>query len=584
MRTAKRAVPSALIASAFVLLTACAARAAERGPVGYWKLLGDCQDHSGHGRHGTNHGVDLDGGAFDGRGSYVEVPDAPALRFGKGALSVSAWVHTEAGLDDVRGDVLGKFDAGRRQGFTLTLGASAAGYNSTGDARHVHFGLDDGTTGAWADCGRPGGKAHSSDALTVFQGDLYAGTTDGPGEEDWAHVFRYKGGKEWEDCGRVGTGKTRGVYALVVHRGALYAATSASHGPQPKTMDYGRVYRYKGGTEWEDLGQPGATYRLNALASYRGKLYVCGFNIGPTPGHCYAYEGEKRWNAVGEFDGWPHTLAVHDGRLYTAYPKGEVFAYDGKAWEKLGNPFGSTVECNQVHSLGVYGGELYAGTWPKGRVAVLRKGKWVDRGRPGDATEVIALAVYNGSLYAGTIPRAEVFRLDGDKGWTSVRRLFDPKGFEPVPVGSRDAKGVADWSRASSLAVYGGKLYASTATCYRTRLDLPRADEPRGKVFAFEAGANVSHDRDLGPGWKHLAAIRDPGELRLYVDGRLTASAKLGRDALDVSNGAPLWIGRGPTASFCGRIREVRLYDRALGEDEVRALFRDQASPRSQEK
>ena len=48
-------------------------------------------------------------------------------------------------------------------------------------------------------------------------------------------------------------------------------------------------------------------------------------------------------------------------------------------------------------------------------------------------------------------------------------------------MGSGDAA-VADWSRASSLTVYGGKLYASTATCYRTRLDPPRAD-----FFVFHA-------------------------------------------------------------------------------------------------
>ncbi|MBM3993494.1 MAG: hypothetical protein FJ303_04995, partial [Planctomycetes bacterium] len=28
-----------------------------RGLIGYWKLAGDCRDHSGHGHHGTNHGV-----------------------------------------------------------------------------------------------------------------------------------------------------------------------------------------------------------------------------------------------------------------------------------------------------------------------------------------------------------------------------------------------------------------------------------------------------------------------------------------------------------------------------------------------
>ena len=97
----------------------------------------------------------------------------------------------------------------------------------------VAFGVDDGKISTWQDCGRPGGVTQNSDALTAFDGSLYAGVCDAPKEEDWAHVFRYKGGKEWEDCGRVGTGKTRGVYALVVHGGALYAATSASHGSQP---------------------------------------------------------------------------------------------------------------------------------------------------------------------------------------------------------------------------------------------------------------------------------------------------------------------------------------------------------------
>src|SRR6187401_2031389 len=46
----------------------------EPGLVGYWKLDGDCRDYSGHGNHGVNHGVNLDGGIFDGVRSYIEVP------------------------------------------------------------------------------------------------------------------------------------------------------------------------------------------------------------------------------------------------------------------------------------------------------------------------------------------------------------------------------------------------------------------------------------------------------------------------------------------------------------------------------
>lgn len=539
--------------------------------VGYWKLRGDCQDDSGLGHHGVNHGVQLESGTFDGRGACVEVPDHEDLHLGSGAFTISAWVRTEAEIDDVRGDVLSKFDATMRRGLNLSLAASAPGYNSVGDARYIQFGIDDGQPGTWTDCGRPGGIAHNSDALTVFDGQLYAGTTDGPREEDWAHVYRYLGEQSWEDCGRVGTGRTRGVYALVVHDQHLYAATSASHGTQPDTMGFGRVYRYNGGQSWEDVGQPGKNYRVNCLASYRGRLYACAFNIGPNPGHCYVHEGGREWSECGTFDGWPHTMAVHDGRLFTAYPKGEVFAYDEREWQSLGNPFQSREECSQIHSLGVFHGELYAGSWPKGKVAVLRKGQWVDLGRLGDATEVIALCPYNGTLYAGTIPRAEVFRLDARQDWVSVRRLFDPPDFMPVPVGSGDAR-VADWSRATSLTVFSGKLFASTGTCYRTSIEVPLENEVRGKVHALQSGACVTYDQDLGSGWRHVVVTRDEGQLRIEVDGKLVRAAAASRP-IDVTNGEPLWIGFGQQDYFSGRMREVRLYQGALDAAGVAALF-----------
>jgi hypothetical protein len=320
---------------------------------------------------------------------------------------------------------------------------------------------------------------------------------------------------------------------------------------------------------------PGENYRLNALASYRGRLYVGAFNIGDPTGFVYVYEGDGRWRVSGEFPGAPHTLAVHDGRLYAAYPKGEVWSFDGEAWKGLGNPYGTTVECNQIHAMGVHQGELYVGTWPEGKVAVWRGGKWVDRGRLGDATEVVGLTTYNGCLYGGTIPRAEVFRYESGDRWMSVRRLFDPPGFEPVPVGSRDSRGVADWSRSSSLAVFAGKLFVSTATCYRRMLEFPRPDEARGRVYAYSAGASVSHDRDLGPGWKHLTVVRDQRELRIHVDGRLMSSAEIADPSIDVSNEAPLRIGGGMQDTFHGRMRDVRLYNRALSAPEIEALFSD---------
>ncbi len=362
---------------------------------------------------------------------------------------------------------------------------------------------------------------------------------------------------------------------MVVHDGALYAATSSSHGEQKPDMDPGRVYRYLGGQSWEDLGAPGKNCRVNSLASFNGKLYAAAFNIyyskPAEPGHCYVYEGGKSWRECGEFQGWPHAMTVNDGRLFAAYPHGQVFAYDGSSWKNLGNPHGSLQECNQIHSLGVYRGELYEGSWPKGKVAVLRDGNWIDLGQLGDATEVIALTVYNGGLYAGSIPRAEVFRLGADNNWTSTGRLFDPPGFEPAPVGS-GAKEVQDWTRASSLAVYQGKLFASTATCYREMIHPPLPNEARGTVYAYAAGAGVSLDRDLGAGWKRVAAVRRGSTLSLFVDGKLAAKSETHGAPLDVSNDKPLLIGTGPQAPFAGKIREVRLYGRALDEAEVLKL------------
>jgi len=56
-------------------LVAGRAPTSEPGLVGYWKLQGDCKDYSGHGHHGKNHHVNLETSEFNGRESYIEVPE-----------------------------------------------------------------------------------------------------------------------------------------------------------------------------------------------------------------------------------------------------------------------------------------------------------------------------------------------------------------------------------------------------------------------------------------------------------------------------------------------------------------------------
>ena len=235
-----------------------------KGLIGYWKLQGDCRDYSGKGNHGINHGVDLQEGGFNGRDSYIEVSNSKFLALGKRDFSICAWIHTDNGLEDVIGDVVSKYDSKLRRGINLSIKSSSGGYQSSGDDKQVHFGLDNGRLGKWFDCGRPSETSnYVSNSLTVFQGKLYAAITDARNEKDWCHVFRYEGERNWVDCGRVGDGKTTGVIPLIVHKGELYAATTTYEWTRVLAGDYdsSRVYRYEGGKRWKDCGQPGNCLR-----------------------------------------------------------------------------------------------------------------------------------------------------------------------------------------------------------------------------------------------------------------------------------------------------------------------------------
>ena len=159
--------------------------ASDPGLVGYWKLRGDCRDSSGLENHGVNHGVDLTVGMFSGRGEFIEVPSSPSMQLGVGNFSIAAWVSAAPSVTDVPGDLVTKFHSStHRRGFSLSLVGNMSGYNGPGDQRQLSFGVDNGTTGKWTDCGHPNPQTQVCDAATVFKGDLYVGTTDARNEND----------------------------------------------------------------------------------------------------------------------------------------------------------------------------------------------------------------------------------------------------------------------------------------------------------------------------------------------------------------------------------------------------------------
>lgn len=539
------------------LLTLASASLAEpeTGLVGHWKLAGDCRDGSSQENHGINHGVDLDdpdGAQFDGIDDYIEVPDSEALRFGRRDFSLALWVHTESELDDVLGDLVSKYDPQARTGLNLGVMNYAGVTSAQSNWRNLAFGIDAGKIDPeWTDRGRPGNN-HYVKALAVHDGSLYAATWE-PGKGEVGHVYRYQPPAGWVDCGSPDVANA--VTALAVYEGKLYAGVERYSGGgsalplSPNTNPGGKVYRYEGGIQWTDCGKVADVVSISGLAVFRGTLYAGtgtsgGWRDTPRTRGLYRYDGGDQWTSCGCPGLRVVHLAVHNGDLFgLSYDGGGFFRYEGETnWTRLG----PVPDTTQVYSSAVYEGKIHVGTWPTGSVFRYEGPQaWTHCGRLGEDKEVMGMAVYNGKLYAGTLPLGAVYRYDGDSGWTSTGQLDD----------TPDVK----YRRVWSMAVYDGKLFAGTL--------------PAGHVWSLEAGKCVTHDRALSPGWRHVAAVKAGSRLKLYVDGACVAnSSAFNAKDYDLNNHEPLRIGFGQHDYFNGKLKDLRIYNRALDDEEVRTL------------
>lgn len=547
--------------------------------VAQWKLDGDCRDSVGS-HHGEGHGVKFVEGRngkpsgaalFNGEGAFIEVPHAETFPFGVREFSIALWVNLSEDLTSVVGNLMSKYDAPRRTGFNFTICGSSPGYSGMSDARNVHFGIDSGVCGSWAECGKPWKSNPLIGTLIVYKGNLYTGIADASRPEDACRVFRYAGGTEWIDCGRLGNDlRNPTVFSVAVHRGNLYAGTGQWDWVKARAGVAGpnHVYRYEGGKEWRDCGQFGNGYRVMSLASFKGDLYASDDML-----KVYRYEGGTKWAYCGQLSDGSERLVncitAYRGHLYGSTHPG-IYRYDGgTTWVTIGRgPF----NCTQVHKLQVYDGHLYAGTWPHGRVLRYEgEGQWTDCGQLGIPTdkyqinEVNDLTVYNGKLYAGVIPKAEVYRYEGGQDWTMLRRLVSNPDWSPSSYPT--------WCRVPSLTVFQGRLFQGTSTCMG-HYD-PMVPPEAGRVFSMEAGKNVSYDDDIGAGWKHLVAVRQGGRLKLYVNGapQVTSSAFDNSD-YDITNTLPLLIGSGALNYFTGTLDDIRIYGGALTANQVQDLHR----------
>ena len=539
-----------------------------RGLVGHWPLVNDATDISVSRLETVASGVTWPaatsqdpshtGAVFDGKTSFLEVQAQSHTAFGRGDFSIAAWVWTDGESADIPGDLVSQYDPATRRGFQLSLKTNSGVTFNQANYRQLQFGIDRDQITPWRDCGQPGKNSLLAFGLIAHRGELYAGTCE-PGTGDSGRVYRYSPrDRVWIDCGS--PAPCNAVTSLTSFGGELYVGTGKYRvaGSALAESDNanlgGQIFRYAGGSSWVEAGElrlAGQSSRIEAVSGmvtfqgrqFAGSLYK--------PAGFFGKDLGGKWNELDVPDGKRvEALAVYNGHLYaSSYDSGHVYRFDGKTWNDMGQ-LGDAAENTQTYSFAVYEGRLYAGTWRSGRVYRLEEAnRWTDVGRLGEELEVMGMLVHNGRLMAGTLPLAEVYQFEGGNQWKQLTQL--------------DATPDVKYRRAWTMAEFQGELFCSTL--------------PSGRIFACQAGKLTTWDEEFPTGWQHVTAVKSGNTLHLYVDGKLkSSSTEFNPDLFDISNDRPLRIGRGSNDFFLGRLRDVRLYKRALAPAEAVVLAKSQ--------
>lgn len=103
-------------------------------------------------------------------------------------------------------------------------------------------------------------------------------------------------------------------------------------------------------------------------------------------------------------------------------------------------------------------------------------------------------------------------------------------------------------------------------------------ERQRSGPLSFCSGNNFSiESSESAPigGWHFFVAVKDFRTLSLYLDGKLVSSAQITGPL--IQNKSPMWLGSGSNeiAQFKGMMDDMRIYNRALTEDEVKSLYHE---------
>ena len=153
-------------------------------------------------------------------------------------------------------------------------------------------------------------------------------------------------------------------------------------------------------------------------------------------------------------------------------------------------------------------------------------------------------------------------------------------GYEGV-LGTQD-RTITAWIKTMGVGDFISSGQNVTNQKWNHRVETSAANGTVGALRVECSGGYILGDTDLRDGqWHHTAAVLESTgaptitDIALYVDGALEAISGSQDVDVNTAGGRDVWIGDSHhDRPFAGLIDDVRIYDRALSEDEVRLVMR----------
>jgi hypothetical protein len=367
-------------------------------------------------------------------------------------------------------------------------------------------------------------------SLAPYNGGLYVGGHFDTAGSIFANSLAEWIGVSWYPVGSGVNAGGYGVTALCVFDSVIYAGgffDSSGHTATPGIAQWN-------GTNWIPVGA-GTNWAINAMCVYNNNLYVGGSfdSSGLNP-----IRGIAEWNGSSFIPVGTglskltknyyriNAMVSYNGKLYVGgvfdsiggIAANNIAAWDGSTWSGLGSGVAYCHNTGGVNALTVYNGNLVAaggfdsaGGTKENEIASWNGSSWSGFGKGiglSDSGWVNALCVYQGDLYAGGafdsaggVAASNIARWSTTAGINEVNSKNFTTSLFPNPNNGRftiELQGVRDKEQVEIYNMLGERVYSSPLTINHSQFTIDISGHPAG-VYMYrlvnETGAPVAYGK-----------------------------------------------------------------------------------------